>query len=596
MLLTVKKHNNLLIINFIQLNNMKTKAYRISGLILLSLIVHFQTQAQNTVNLNQASGNITVTTGYTDDIDDIWNINTGVSKPVLINYNVDIEDSYDYLTITAIDNSGVETQIASITGTYSGTVSTVVPSGKVRIELTSDGSNSYEDGYSGITISYSVDYGFTNVENSFISGNSIVNGNMGIGVIAPQNKLEVNGTVNVGSTSNRLTLTEWNPGAGFWIDIPVVPGTPAGIGTGGKGANAWIAYAGSATQWFSNSVAGDLCYRNSTGGLLFGNTGGNAAMAIKNNYIVIGTSTANSKLQVFGKQMIGSGSQTVISGNSSLQIQQNANIETSLNLWQNGVANAIIGSKPNDTKLYITNDYNGGGLGTANHSIALDINGNVGIGTTTPYSKLDVNGEISSTLNGGVSNLRMRGGNYAAMLRNDGSNTYLLLTNNNDINGGYNTLRPWYVNNSSGDNCFADGKFQIAHSTGNIIVAGKIGIGLSNAFAILAASPSDELLTVNGTIHAKEVKVDLTGSLADFVFTPTYKLMSLSEVEQFVKINKHLPEVPSAAEVSKNGMSMGEMENKLLQKVEELTLYMIDQQKTIDQQSAKIEELEKKLK
>jgi hypothetical protein len=586
-----------MVINFIQLNNMKTKAYRIPGIILLSLIVHFQIQAQNIVNLNQASGNITVTTGYTDNIDDIWNINTGVSKPVLINYNVDIEDSYDYLTITAIDNAGVETQIASITGTYSGTVSTVVPSGKVRIELTSDGSNSYEDGYSGITISYSVDYGYTNVENSFISGNSIVNGNMGIGVIAPQNKLEVNGTVNIGSTSNRLTLTEWNPGAGFWIDIPVVPGTPAGIGSGGLGQNAWIAYTGNAGQWFRNSAAGDLCYRNSSGALLFGNSGaGNAAMAIKNNNIVIGTSTSNSNLQVFGKQMIGSGSQTVISGNSSFQIQQNVNIETSLYLWQNGVAKSVIGSKPNDSKLYITNDFNGGGLGTANHSIAMDINGNVGIGTTTPYSKLDVNGEISSTLNGGVSNLRMIGGNYAAMLRNDGSNTYLLLTNNNDINGGYNTLRPWYVNNSSGDNCFADGKFQIAHSTGNIIVAGKIGIGLSNAFAILAASPSDELLTVNGTIHAKEVKVDLTGSLADFVFTPTYKLMSLSEVEQFVKINKHLPEVPSAAEVSKNGMSMGEMENKLLQKVEELTLYMIDQQKTIDQQSAKIEELEKKLK
>ena len=72
--------------------------------------------------------------------------------------------------------------------------------------------------------------------------------------------------------------------------------------------------------------------------------------------------------------------------------------------------------------------------------------------------------------------------------------------------------------------------------------------------------------------------------------------MPLNQVEQYVNTNSHLPEMPSAAEVSKNGLNMGEMQNKLLQKVEELTLYMIDQQKTINQQSAKIEELEKKLK
>jgi len=74
-----------------------------------------------------------------------------------------------------------------------------------------------------------------------------------------------------------------------------------------------------------------------------------------------------------------------------------------------------------------------------------------------------------------------------------------------------------------------------------------------------------------------------------------YKLMPLHEVEQFVKINSHLPEIPSATEITKNGLSMGEMQNKLLQKVEELTLYMISQQKTIDQQQAQIKELNNKL-
>jgi len=115
---------------------------------------------------------------------------------------------------------------------------------------------------------------------------------------------------------------------------------------------------------------------------------------------------------------------------------------------------------------------------------------------------------------------------------------------------------------------------------------GNIGIG---------TTIPDQKLTVKGKIHAEEVIVDLNVPVADYVFKPTYKLMPLHEVEQFVKTNSHLPEIPSATEITKNGLSMGEMQNKLLQKVEELTLYMIGQQKTIDRQQAQIKELNDKL-
>ncbi len=111
---------------------------------------------------------------------------------------------------------------------------------------------------------------------------------------------------------------------------------------------------------------------------------------------------------------------------------------------------------------------------------------------------------------------------------------------------------------------------------------GKIGIGTDTP---------DHLLTVKGTIHAREVLVDLNGPLADYVFAPDYTLMPLSEVESFVKANKHLPEIPSAAEVKENGLNMGEMQNKLLQKIEELTLYVIELQKTNEKQNAEIEAL-----
>jgi hypothetical protein len=103
---------------------------------------------------------------------------------------------------------------------------------------------------------------------------------------------------------------------------------------------------------------------------------------------------------------------------------------------------------------------------------------------------------------------------------------------------------------------------------------GNVGVG---------TTIPDQKLTVKGKIHAEEVIVDLNVPMADYVFKPTYKLMPLHEVEQFVKTNSHLPEIPSATEITKNGLSMGEMQNKLLQKVEELTLYIIEQQKEIEE-------------
>ncbi len=77
-------------------------------------------------------------------------------------------------------------------------------------------------------------------------------------------------------------------------------------------------------------------------------------------------------------------------------------------------------------------------------------------------------------------------------------------------------------------------------------------------------------------------KVTLTG-WPDYVFDKSYNLMPLSETEQYIQANRHLPNVPSAAEVEADGMSVGEMNKVLLQKVEELTLYVIELHKQIDE-------------
>ncbi|MCL6220758.1 hypothetical protein [Zunongwangia pacifica] len=103
--------------------------------------------------------------------------------------------------------------------------------------------------------------------------------------------------------------------------------------------------------------------------------------------------------------------------------------------------------------------------------------------------------------------------------------------------------------------------------TSNFILNnGKVGIGKSN--------PTNKL-DVNGTIHSKEVKVDREG-WADFVFKDSYSLPKLEEVEKFIAENGHLEHIPTEEEVSKNGVEVGVMLKLLLQKVEELTLHVIE--------------------
>lgn len=99
-------------------------------------------------------------------------------------------------------------------------------------------------------------------------------------------------------------------------------------------------------------------------------------------------------------------------------------------------------------------------------------------------------------------------------------------------------------------------------------------------------------LDVEGKIRANEIVVNTTG--ADFVFEPEYDLPSLDFVEQYIIENKHLPEIPSAAEMQESGMPVGELNTKLLQKVEELTLYLIQQKNEIEELREEIDNLKEK--
>jgi hypothetical protein len=90
-------------------------------------------------------------------------------------------------------------------------------------------------------------------------------------------------------------------------------------------------------------------------------------------------------------------------------------------------------------------------------------------------------------------------------------------------------------------------------------------------------------LTVSGKILCEELKVELYGNWPDYVFHDDYKLTPLDELKTFIQTNNHLPNIPKAEEVAKEGIEVGEMNRKLLEKVEELTLYVIRLQEQIDE-------------
>jgi hypothetical protein len=109
---------------------------------------------------------------------------------------------------------------------------------------------------------------------------------------------------------------------------------------------------------------------------------------------------------------------------------------------------------------------------------------------------------------------------------------------------------------------------------GNLYSLGHVGIGTYDT--------KGYKLAIAGNMIAESVKVQLQGSWADYVFDEGYKLPKLNDIESFVKEHKHLPEIPSAAQVKSEGIDLGQMNEKLLKKIEELTLHLIEQNKIIE--------------
>jgi hypothetical protein len=201
--------------------------------------------------------------------------------------------------------------------------------------------------------------------------------------------------------------------------------------------------------------------------------------------------------------------------------------------------------------------------------------GNVGIGTTNPRSLL--------SLGAGSGGKRLLV--YDNYITNVQSGFGIDMSNT-----GGRELTIFHPTSDAVDGKISFGR--ILESTGaysetmRITGAGNVGIGTTN--------PGSFKLAVEGKIAARGVKVTTT-AFADYVFEPTYKLRPLSNVESYINENKHLPGMPSAKEVEKEGgFELGTMNVKLLEKIEELTLYVIELKKENEQIKKEIKEIKAK--
>jgi len=248
--------------------------------------------------------------------------------------------------------------------------------------------------------------------------------------------------------------------------------------------------------------------------------------------------------------------------------------------------NGALGDNPNATytRLPQTSSFTINSRSSAttfNTLFTVRNSGNVGIGVTNPVAKVEIMNNASQTA--------------AAAIRAMSPDNHFVTINSSIVTQGYNNIVQAgdagivYSNGSSGTGAFVITPWANATSGLRMDNNGSVGIGTGNT------ADANYKLFVETGIRTRKVKVD-QASWPDYVFDSSYTPQPLAQVAQYINNNKHLPGVPSAEEVKKEGLDLGNNQAVLLKKIEELTLYAIQQETTAKQQAEKINQQDATIK
>jgi len=410
------------------------------------------------------------------------------------------------------------------------------------------------------------------------SSSSTGTGNIGIATTNPLQPLHISGNVLLTGVNSTLLFADAPPTNGCWGKW--------GIEYETNGLNFWKPFDP------GKAVSGTYNPKGSVGNyVLFLKDDGNVG---------IGTNTPTAKLQVDGTTKI---KQTLTIGDAQLpasmylygpgiiagtfQVGSSVN-PTSLNVYGPSVLTGtlkVTSLQSDESSMIIADRY--GNLGVAPIPVGDQMGSHIATRNLQMSGKFITNDDAGSTNEGifiGPSgNVGVKTNNIQPMddftvyAPNTKTEAYMRIRSE-----GTNPAVVWATGGSKSIGFgVIDGKgylFEDGLNTKVITIqGGRVGIGIPDGMNI----PTSHKLYVTGGISAEEVKVKLKENWSDYVFEPHYKLLTLPELESFIITNRHLPEIPPAAEVEKNGINLGEMNALLLKKIEELTLYIIEQEKRI---------------
>ncbi|MHA7609713.1 hypothetical protein ACV0BM_012770 [Elizabethkingia meningoseptica] len=339
-----------------------------------------------------------------------------------------------------------------------------------------------------------------------------------------------------------------------------------GIGTTNPQSKLEIYGGGDLSLKGATDDAGDLIFQQNTGkqngriwsnengGLFFSGSDNNPKVTIiDNGNVGIGTTNHVSNLEIASPTATLSLSTNQANGNLENPLYPKIDFLGYANWSKARITAAEQSYNTYGSKLsFFVND--GTGATSLKEMMTINQDSRVGIGTTSPQYKLDVNGSFRA-----------------------GSDNFF------SYNGGADIFLKYSGRGSGGRAIVHDNNNTLTLNYANDFTGGTL---LGNSFLVKG---DDARLT--GKLEAKEIKVTTTPT-ADFVFEKTYQLPNLEDVEKHILEKKHLPEIASAAEMQKEGVNIGEFQIKLLQKIEELTLYSIEQNKLIRSQQKRLKKLE----